>query len=834
MKILLAATTVYFPSFGGAGKANRALAEQLAARGHTVRALGPALSSAGYTNVEDFRQALVAAGVTIEIEDGVDVFERQGVRVYAPAGMQSLLEVYRHQLDQFAPDCVLLTSEDWQMGLLEIALERQGSAIALLVHGAISLPFGPVAMRPNGWGHKLMSRADAIIAPSRFIKDYLYTHGGLEATLIHLPAFPPPPYRSRASFDNPFVTFINPSAGKGIDIFLEMARRLPAVRFAAVPTWATTKAELRALGEHPNITILNRTANVDEIWSQTRVVLLPSTWPEAFPLTPIEAMLCGIPVLASDVGGTPEAMAGADFVLPVQPMSGYVPSEDPFLPAPVVPAQCLEEMQQWEDALRLLTGDPNTYRVCSEAAARTARQFVAGLSIEPYEQLCERIAAHKKTASKEAANKAPDMAQKLASLTPEQRALLQTWLQAQQGRADASQPASQPSAASSLPFLASERPRPFSGDEPEPGASHRPPASDLEIAIAGIWSDVLGVRTLHVDDNLFEIEAHAFVAAEVVHDLRRTIAPDFPLYGLFDNPTIAGLAAHIDGRTDRLPPAVSELPHIVPLRTKGAASPLFFVAGGGGSEMEYMTAYAGLVNALGPGRSLYGFQAQTRDGLELPFRTVEEMAAEFVAELRVVQPRGPYYLMTECIGAKAGLEMARLLLAEGERIGLLLFLNGETKGAPLEQAAALRMQSVAMNRLQKLRNVAPGQRLARLRLMARNTAVALLPLTEEQRRSHDRRDARRGHIALLSSHILRPYPGDVTILMTPDIQARGEPAAWAGLVRGNLTLKSLEGVHRNYLGEHLANTVRAVRDALTAAQGSAASPGQDSTIRDRL
>src|SRR5213078_2256151 len=102
--------------------------------------------------------------------------------------------------------------------------------------------------------------------------------GSLDA--IHLPIslMEPGPPPNVGAFDNPFVTLVNPCAVKGIAIFLELAGRMPDVRFAAVPTWGTNAADLAALRERSNISILEPVDNIDDLLRRTRVLLVPSLW----------------------------------------------------------------------------------------------------------------------------------------------------------------------------------------------------------------------------------------------------------------------------------------------------------------------------------------------------------------------------------------------------------------------------------------------------------------------------------------------------------------------------------------------------------------------------
>ena len=63
---------------------------------------------------------------------------------------------------------------------------------------------------------------------------------------------------------------------KGIGVFIDLAHQLPGRRFAAVPTWATTQADLDVLADIPNINLLPPSRNVDDLLAKTSVLLMPS------------------------------------------------------------------------------------------------------------------------------------------------------------------------------------------------------------------------------------------------------------------------------------------------------------------------------------------------------------------------------------------------------------------------------------------------------------------------------------------------------------------------------------------------------------------------------
>jgi glycosyltransferase involved in cell wall biosynthesis len=433
VKILLVQPMYYLFSPGGAHKANRMLVEGLAGRGHSCRVITPRSSAERQGMREQFLADLGERGIELSSSTSrADVFHHRGVEVHAVAEVSQLRSYLVEQVRLFNPTWTLISEDQiYAYGLLEAALEADSSRVVYISHSPATMPFGPGSFITSRAKTNLLHQTAGIITVSQYLKDYLQQWGGLSSSLIPFPVYGEPPFPRCGSFTGGLIIIINPSAIKGISLFLEMARQLPDLEFGAVPTWGTGEADRAAMQRLKNVRVMAAAENVDEIYRETRILVVPSLWAEAFGQVVVEAMLRGIPVVASDSGGLVEAKLGVDYVVPVRQIQRYEQRFDEqgkSLVKPIIPEQ---EANGWISALRELSESRERYERVAEQSRSAAERFVRGLGIEPFERWLQDLTP-KIQGLESRHSRPPVMGDKNArglltdvqELSPERRALL--------------------------------------------------------------------------------------------------------------------------------------------------------------------------------------------------------------------------------------------------------------------------------------------------------------------------------------------------------------------------------------------------------------------------
>lgn len=209
---------------------------------------------------------------------------------------------------------------------------------------------------------------------------------------------------------------------------------------------------------------------------------------------------------------------------------------------------------------------------------------------------------------------------------------------------------------------------PAPGDDAAPRREGKPETT-LHVELIALWQRTLGRQAVGIHDDFFALGGHSLLAAQMLAAVEQQFGIRVPFSAMFERATIAHLAAWLVDQRRR---ESIESP-LIPIRTTGTKTPLFFLHGdfsGGGFFCR------DLAQHLGPDRPFYAIHPHGLHGEPMP-ATVEAMAAERLADVRRVQPRGPYLLGGFCNGAIVAFEMARQLETAGERVKAVILIGAD-------------------------------------------------------------------------------------------------------------------------------------------------------------
>lgn len=160
-------------------------------------------------------------------------------------------------------------------------------------------------------------------------------------------------------------------------------------------------------------------------------------------------------------------------------------------------------------------------------------------------------------------------------------------------------------------------------------------------------------------------------------------AGDVASMGMFSQAQRAALTQGLrSGRSVRLAGPVSGTGRIVELTGTGDR-PFFLVHAIGGT----VSGYVALAKELASAYRVYGIQASGPDSQPAD---LDAMVSSYVADLRSVQPSGPYRLGGWSMGGMVAYEVARRLEAAGERVALLGLLDSPSHMPPAPEVTQAR------------------------------------------------------------------------------------------------------------------------------------------------
>jgi thioesterase domain-containing protein len=266
---------------------------------------------------------------------------------------------------------------------------------------------------------------------------------------------------------------------------------------------------------------------------------------------------------------------------------------------------------------------------------------------------------------------------------------------------------------------------------------------------------------------------------------------------------------------------------LIPLHPHGTQPPFFWVLG---TKIN-----RALPRYLGAEQPVYGFMHLGADGTRVRYRRVEDIAAHYLAEIRTVQPTGPYYLGGYSFGGLMAFEMAQQLRRQGQGVALLALLDPARPRSALSPLTPTRgFQEELRRHRHSLTSLAPYERptyfLERVRgrlhagatmLREQCTRIAcevLLSLRYPLPSSW--RDFYTLDLYEQAIHAYHPhsYPGRMVLFLTATTAPKMQ-ATWEPLGTGGVEVHVVPGDHKTILDEpHFAAWATLLREHLRKSQ----------------
>lgn len=305
MKILFAGHSL-FDSFGGGPITSYSLLRELSKK-HTVYVLGIEAERRRY-----FRQ------------DNLNIFEIPTFWFLKrfPWHLRFLLvencfqKIIRNFTEEINPDIIINDS----LALLSRRPRQKAKNIVLIqsldgpgvedktvfANKIYNLPFFIIRHNRN---KRFLNKADLVITNSLFMQRKLFEYG-IESEVVY-PFIELKNYiisKDFNSYEQKYITFVNLSRHKGGVIALKIAKSLPAKNFLFAIGQNPEKSLERQAKSLSNVKIVKWVNDMREVYSKSRLIIMPVVWEDPGPRLPIEAGINGIPTIASNRGGIPESV----------------------------------------------------------------------------------------------------------------------------------------------------------------------------------------------------------------------------------------------------------------------------------------------------------------------------------------------------------------------------------------------------------------------------------------------------------------------------------------------------------------------------------------------
>lgn len=334
--------------------------------------------------------------------------------------------------------------------------------------------------------------------------------------------------------------------------------------------------------------------------------------------------------------------------------------------------------------------------------------------------------------------------------------------------------------------------------------------SQHELVVQQLWGGVLGLAKVPRDGDFMALGGDSLSVEEMLAEVGDRLGIQLSSTDVLAAPTLREFALLLErrekGQRVHSDSAV--------LRTGDGSRRLFAFVGAGALALQFLPVSRHL-----DGWDVVAFQAHGLERRARPDRTVEAHALRALAEMREIQPHGPYRLAGHSFGGIIALEIAARLVAAGETVDLVALFDTYLPGSAVDELTVTEQ----FGRLETRRPTSWLQRTADAVLprradrtlsemsFLRATSVIVRARTAGLLRYSGQRqfDTFFYHSVLAARrHAVQPYDGRVLVVTAPtNTVVRSE---WTGVLRGDVRFVEVASEHSAMLREPHASELAAV------------------------
>lgn len=194
------------------------------------------------------------------------------------------------------------------------------------------------------------------------------------------------------------------------------------------------------------------------------------------------------------------------------------------------------------------------------------------------------------------------------------------------------------------------------------------PRNSVELRLLDIWIDIFGHENISITDDFFEIGGHSIMAVMLMDTIRKIFNKEYMISYLLTNSTIERLATGILENNSEPEKAIIQ---IRKSEHSEEEKKLFIVHPGMGQILCYQT----LAKYIEKNISFYGFQPKSLYSEVPPINDVSKIANDYIQEMKIIQPQGPYYIAGYCVGGTIAHEIVSILEKSQDSVEELFIID---------------------------------------------------------------------------------------------------------------------------------------------------------------